>query len=122
LVVGCWLLVDDELLDHSQNVVGAHDLVLLAIQLDFRAAVFADEHAVALLDLKRDFLPVVIGLAGAERHDDALLGLFLGGIGDDDAALLGFLLFGRLNEEAISERFDVQCQSLGLVWFWLFDL
>jgi len=70
----------------SEDVVGAHDLELLAIQLDFGAAVLADEHAVTDLDLERDFLPVVIGLAGAQRTDDAFSGFFLGGIGDDDAA------------------------------------
>src|SRR5437899_2000629 len=53
--------------------------------------------------------------------DDAFLGFFLGGIGNDDAALLDFLLFDRLNEEAVSEGFDVQCHSLVCVWFWLFD-
>ena len=72
------------------------NLVFLAVNLDFRAAVFADEHAVALLDFKRDFLAVVVGFAGAERDDDAFLRFFLGGIGDDDAALFGFLLFERL--------------------------
>src|SRR6266487_2791819 len=108
------------LLDHSEDVVGAHDLELLAIQLDFRAAVLADQDAVAFLDFERDFLPVIIGLARAERDDDALLGLFLGGIGDDDAALLGFLLFSRLNEETVSEGFDVQCHSL-VCLVWLFD-
>src|SRR6266576_3916402 len=115
ILLGFWLMV--WLIDYSEDVVGAHDLKLLAIQLNFRAAVLADEDAVALLDFERDFLPVIIGLARAEGDDDALLGLFLGGIGDDDAALLGFLLFGRLNEETVSEGFDVQCHSLVcLVW------
>ena len=35
-----------------------------------------------------NFLAVVVGLAGAERDDDAFLRFFLGGIGDDDSALL----------------------------------
>jgi hypothetical protein len=110
------LIVDD-----CEQVVGAENLVLLAVQLDFRAAVFGDEHAVALLDFKGDFLAFVVGFARAERDDDAFLGLFLGGIGDDDAALFGFLLFDGLNEETISEGFDVQCHSFS-VWFVLFDL
>src|SRR6266576_1119173 len=115
ILLGFWLMV--WLIDYSEDVVGAHDLKLLAIQLDFGAAVLTDEDAIALLDFEGDFLPVIIGLARAKGDDDALLGLFLGGIGDDDAALLGFLLFRRLHEETVSAGFDVQCHSL--VWFGL---
>ena len=83
------------------------ELVFLAVELDFGAAVFADEHAVAHLDFERDFLAVVVGLARAERADDAFLRFFLGGIGDDDSALLDFLLFDRFNQNAIAEGFYV---------------
>ncbi len=52
------------------------NLVFLAVNLDFRAAVFADEDAVALFDFKRDFLAVVVRFAGAERDDDAFGAVF----------------------------------------------
>ena len=104
------------LTDHGENVVRAEDLVFLAVEFDFRAAVLAGEDAVTLFDFKRNFLSVVVGFAGAERHDDALGRFFLGGIRDDDAALFGFLLFDCFHENAVAEGFDVQCHSF-FVWF-----
>ena len=95
------------LIQNGQDVVRGQNLVFLAVNLDFRAAVFADEHAVALLDFKRNFLSVVVGFAGAESDDDAFLRLLLGGIGNDDAALLDFLLFDRLDQDAVADRFNV---------------
>ena len=72
----------------AEDVVRAQDLVFLVVDLDFGAAVLADQHAVALLDFKGNFLAVVVGLAGAERDDVAFLRFFLGGVGNDDPALL----------------------------------
>src|SRR5436189_6151300 len=106
-IILSWFLFVQWLLNDRQNVVGAHDFVLLAIQLDFRAAVLAHQHPIALLDFKANLLPVVIGLPVAERDDEAFVRFFLGGIGNDDAAFLDFLLFERLNEEPISEGFHV---------------
>jgi hypothetical protein len=96
-----------KLFQNSQDVVARQNLVFLAVNLDFRAAVFAAQDAVALFDFKRDFFSVVVEFARAERDDDALGRFFLGGIGDDDAALFGFLLFDRFHEDAVAERFDV---------------
>ena len=56
-----------------------------------------------------DFLAVVVDFAGAEGDDFAFLRLFLGGVGNDDAALFGFFLFDRLHEHAVSERSYVNC-------------
>ena len=57
---------------------------------------------VAGLDLGRDQLAVLGHLAFADRDDLALLGLFLGGIGNDDPAL-GLLLFlDPLHQNAIA--------------------
>ena len=96
-----------KLFQNSEDVVARQNFVFLAVNLDFRAAVFADQNAVAFFDFKRDFFAVVVRFAGAERDDDALGRFFLGGIGDDDAALFGFLLFDRFHEDAVAERFDV---------------
>ena len=40
-------------------------------------------------------------LAVADGHDFALLRLFLGGIGDDDAVARGFLFFDPLHHDAV---------------------
>ena len=93
--------------DDGEEVVRVEELVFLAVELDFRSAILADQDAVADLDFKRDFLAVVVGFAGAEGTDNAFGGFFLGGIGDDDAALLHFFLFDRLNQDPVAEGFNV---------------
>ena len=50
----------EALVNNAEDIVRAEDLVFLAIEFDFRAAVFADQHAVALFDFKRDLLSVVV--------------------------------------------------------------
>ena len=77
----------DELADDAEDIVLAHDQIGLTVQFDFGAAVFGDEHVVALLDCELNFLAVVVDFAGAESDDVAFLRFFLGGIGNDDAAL-----------------------------------
>src|SRR4051812_1750380 len=81
------------LTNDAEDIILAHDQVGLAVHLDLSAAVFGDEDLVALLHGELDLLAVIVRLAGAESDDVALLRLFLGGIGDDDAALFSFLLF-----------------------------
>src|SRR5690606_20829893 len=58
----------------------------------------------ALLDVERDALAVLVGLAGPDGNHRALLRLFLGRVGDDDAA--DFLLFFlcALHEDAVVKR------------------
>ena len=109
------------LVQNGQQVIRAEKFVFLAVELDFGAAIFAAQHAIAHLDFPVHLLAFVVQLAGTEDADDAFLGLFLGRIGDDDAALFGFLLFDRFNEETVAEGFDVQCNSLFLFFLW-FDL
>ena len=95
------------LFQNREDVVAAQNLVFLAVNFDFRAAIFAAQDAVALFDFKGNLLAVVVQFAGAKRDNNALGRFFLGGIGDDDAALFGFLLFDRFHEDAVAERFDV---------------
>src|SRR5439155_22437798 len=94
-----------ELFDHGEDVITVEDFVFLAVQFDFSAAVFADQHAVALPDFEGNFLAIVAGLAGAERHNPALHRFFLGSIGNDDPALLAFrlFLFERFHENPIAQ-------------------
>ena len=67
-----------------------HDQQVLAVELDLGAAPLAEQDAVADLDVGGNDLAAVVAGAGADGLDDALGGLFLGGVGDDDAAS-GFL-------------------------------
>src|SRR3989442_12879583 len=105
-------VVKGMLVDDRKDVIGVEDFVFLAIEFDLGAAVFADQHAVSLFDFERDFLALVIGFAGAESNDKPFGGFFLGGIGNDDAALLDFLLFGRFDQNAVAERFYVNCHTI----------
>src|SRR5262249_17844268 len=118
-----WFLVEDrwesnELLDHGEDIVGAEDLVFLAVEFDLGSAVFADEDAVALLNFERDLLAVVIGLAGAEGDDNAFGRLFFSGIRNDDATFFDFFLFGGFDEDAIAERFQVRASHIAF-FSWL---
>src|SRR5262249_37162005 len=81
------------LLDDAQDLFLADDEVLRAVQLDFLSGVLAEEDRVARLDVERRDLAVLLDAALAHGNDLALLGLFLGGVRNDDAAdlLFGFL-------------------------------
>ncbi len=71
------------------------------------------------LTVKSIFLPCFVELAGAQGDDFAFLRLFLGGIGDDDAAFFDFFLFERLYEHAVGERFDIDCHVFVFLCFWV---
>src|SRR5437899_8157445 len=60
-----------ELFDDGENVITVEDLVFLAVQFDFSAAIFADQHTVTLLDFEGNLPAIVVGLTSAERHDHA---------------------------------------------------
>jgi hypothetical protein len=105
------------LLNDCDDVIGVEDLVILFIKFDLRAAILGNKHAVAFFDFKRNFLSVVVGLAGAESDDDAFGGLFLGGIGNDDAALFDFFFLGRFDKNPVAERFDVNGPSYDFLFF-----
>src|SRR5919204_269638 len=78
-------------LDDAEDVLLAEDQVLLAVELDLRAGVFAEQHPVAGLHVEGQHLPV-LPLARADRHHFPLLRLLLGRVGDDDAAGTPLLL------------------------------
>src|SRR5436190_6979578 len=100
------------LLDHGEEVLFAHHQELVAIDLDGLAAVFAEQDAIALLDVHGDDVAAVIALAGADRQDFALVRLLGGGVGNDDSGRgLGFLLHA-FDDHAIGERTKVHGISL----------
>src|SRR5882724_12622253 len=97
------------LTDDAEDVVLAHDQVGFVFDLDFGAAVFRDQHLVTFLHGEIDFLAVVVDFTGAKSDDFALLRFFLCGIGNNNPALFYFLLFNRLHQHPISERFHIDC-------------
>src|SRR2546425_3077468 len=105
------LAVRARLLDDREHVLFLHDQVLLLVHLDLGARVLAEEDAVVGLHVQRDFLAVLVHLPVAHRDDLALLGLFLRGVGNDDAALLGVLLFLALDEDPVMQRTNLHGQS-----------
>src|SRR6266849_10101596 len=72
---------------HAHDVALLHDQEVLAVELDLGARPLAEQHAVADLEVDRDQLAGFVTPARADRRDFALRGLFLGAVGNDDAAL-----------------------------------
>src|SRR4051812_24906309 len=72
------------LLADREDVASRENEVLLAVVLHLGAAVLAVQHDVAGLDVERQAL-AVLEAARAHGQDDALLGLLLGGVRDDQA-------------------------------------
>jgi hypothetical protein len=93
--------------DDAQDLVFAQNHVFLIVDLDFRAGVLAEQHAIARLDLERDHLAVLADASRADRDDAALGRLLAGGVRDDDAALLLFLLLDPLDQDAVVQRPDL---------------
>ena len=76
------------LLDDGEHVAAGEDQQVLAVDGDLGAAVLRVDDGVADLDVERDELAGLLGAAaGADGEDLALLGLLLGGVGDDEAGL-----------------------------------
>src|SRR6266705_5795220 len=90
--------------EDPEDVLLLHDEVLFAAQPDLVAGILAEEDSVAFLHRERELLAIVGHLAGAHGDDRALLRLFLGGVGDDEAAVLLILLVEAFDEHAVMER------------------
>ena len=80
------LLGGGEVGENAHDVALFHDQEILAIEHDFGARPFAEQHAVADLEVDRDQLAGFVTTARSDRCDFALGGLFLGGVWNDDAA------------------------------------
>src|SRR5919198_4209145 len=92
--------------DDGEHVAGGQDQVLVPAHLDLGAAVLGVDDGVADLDVERH--PVaVLEAAGADGDDLALLGLLLGGVGDDQAGGGHLLALTRLDDDPVLERLQV---------------
>src|SRR6187402_2492526 len=87
--------------DDGQNFVLADDEMLSEVQLDVAAAVLGEQHPVAHLHVELAQRSVLEDLAIADRDHLPLERLFLGRVGDDDAARGFFLLFQTSNHHAV---------------------
>src|SRR6267143_979579 len=98
------LLGDGHVSENAHDVALLHDQKLLAIELDLGARPFAEQHAVADLEVDRDQLAVFVTAARTDRRDFALRGLFLGTVRNDDAASCLFFGVDALDHDAVVER------------------
>src|SRR5262245_15041705 len=100
-------------LDDREDVVLADEEVLLAVDLDLAAGVAAEDDPLPGRDRRRGALAVVEELAVADRDDDPLLRLLLGGVGQDDSARRLLLGLDSAHEDVLAERLDLAGRSLG---------
>src|ERR1700733_9115340 len=98
------LLAGGDVGENAHDVALLYDEEIFAIDLDFGARPFAEQDAVADLDVDRDQLASLVTATRADGGDFALGGLFLGRVGNDDAAC--GLLFGvdALDHDAVVKR------------------
>src|ERR1700685_2656685 len=98
------LLGGGQIGENAHDVALLHDQQLLTIELDLGARPFAEQHAVADLEIDRDQLAGFVTAARTDCGDFALRGLFLGSVRDNDAT--SGLLFGvdTLDHNAVVER------------------
>src|SRR5438132_2306040 len=99
--------------DDAEDVVLAHDQESFPVDFDFGAAVFRNEDLVPFLHGEIHLFALFVHLTGAESDHFAFLRFFFRSIGNDDPAFFCFLLFERLHQHPISERFYVHsCHKL----------
>src|SRR5205814_10492610 len=103
----------------THDVALLHDQQLLAVDLDLGTGPFAEQHAVADLEVDRDQLAILVTAAGSDRRDFALRGLFLGSVRNDDAA--SCLLFGvdALDHNAVVKRTEFHAVLLSFSSCWV---
>ena len=89
---------------HAHDVAFLHDDEVLAVDLDLGARPFSEQHPVADLDIERMQFAVIAARAGPGGDHLALHRLFLGGVGNDDAALGLLLLFDATDQHTILQR------------------
>src|SRR5271157_2986053 len=98
------LLLGRRFLKHAHDVAFFHDQVIDVVELDLGARPFAEQHAIALLQVDRNELAGFVAATRADGDDLALRRLLLGGVGDDDAT--GGLRLGinTLDNDAVVKR------------------
>src|SRR5215510_12179048 len=93
--------------EHAHDVGFLHDQQILAVELDFGAGPFSEQHLVSDLHIDRGQLPRLVAGAGAGRKDPALLRLLARGVRNDDAAGGLLLGFDALHEHTVVQRTEL---------------
>src|SRR5262249_29819381 len=106
------------LLENGEDVFLAQDEIFLIVDLDLGARVLPEQDLVAGLHVERDLLAVLADLPVADGDDLGLLRLLLGGVGDDDPALLDFFLLEPLDEDAVMQRTNLHGVFASFVLCW----
>src|ERR1700724_2889021 len=102
--------------DHAHDVALLHDQEFLAIELDLGARPFAEQHAIADLEVDRDQLAGFVAAARADRRDFALRGVFLGAVGNDDATLGLFFGVDALDHDSVMQWTKIGFSHRGSFW------
>src|SRR5206468_3823865 len=98
--------------DFRQHVGLAQDQNLVGTDLDLASAVLAEDDLVALFEVHRDMVPVLVAGAGADGEDAAALRLLLRRVRQDDAADGGLLLFEDLHDQTVTKRLQIHAMLL----------
>ena len=80
---------------------------ILAIDAHLGAGPFAEQNAIAGLDIERDNLAALVAGTGPGGDDFAFLRLLLGRVGDDDAALRLLLRLDTADDDAVVQRTEL---------------
>src|SRR5258707_366830 len=91
----------------------AEDWILLVVDLNVVAGVFAEQDSVTHLHIKRD-TAALFDLAGSDGHYFPLMRLLFGRVRDDDAAFRGFLLFQPAYDDAVVQGSDIHSHFFNL--------
>ena len=102
--LGGLLLGSGNVGEDAHDVAFLHDQEILTVDLDLGAGPLAEQHAVADLDVDRDQLAGFVAATRADGDDFALGGLFLGSVGDDNAACGLLLGVDALDHDAVVKR------------------
>src|SRR5215469_6195816 len=86
--------------DLGEDLVLLENQILLVVNFDIVATIFAEQDAIAGFYVERDSF-ALFPSPRPDSHHFAFLGLLLGRVGDDDASLNGLFLFGPPHEHAI---------------------
>src|SRR5204863_7703442 len=95
------LLAGNGLFDHAQDVALFHDQILDPLDLDLRARPFAEQHAVADLEIDGDDFPGLIAAAWTDGDHLSLRRLLFGGVRNDDPTCGLILGVNARNPDAV---------------------
>src|SRR4029077_14604429 len=98
------LLLGIDLAQHPHNVALFHDEVIDTVDFDLGARPFAEQDAVADLDVDGGEPAALVAAARSNGDDLPLLWLLLGGIGNDDATCGLRLGIDSLDDNAVVKR------------------